>query len=81
MSRQIAVPWLRNAFFAEIQPHPLPHVSVDLHQGAHGSITDLKEQTNLDFGFVPLLNPACASSHFQKMHQKKWQILVYEQAA
>lgn len=44
-----AVPWLRNAFFAEIQPHPLPHMSVDLHQGAHGSITDLETQETWTF--------------------------------
>lgn len=39
-----AVPWLWNAFFAEIQPNPLAHMSVDLHQGAHGSVSDLETQ-------------------------------------
>lgn len=56
-----AVPWLWEAFFAEIQPHPLPHVPVDLHQGAHGSIADLKTRENLDFpitvGFVTQERP------------------------
>lgn len=35
------VPWLWQALFAEVHPHPLTHVSVDLHQAAHGPVTYL----------------------------------------
>lgn len=52
MSKQIVTGWLSvvgvpglwNALFTEIQSHSLPYVSVDLHQGADCSITDLKTQ-------------------------------------
>lgn len=44
----VDVPWLWKAFFAEIHPHPLTHVSVDLHQGAHRPVTNLSSTTTRD---------------------------------
>lgn len=40
------VPWLWQALFAEIHPHPLTHMSVDLHQAAHSSVTYLMTTTH-----------------------------------
>lgn len=43
--RQVGVPWLWEALFAEIHPHPLTHMSVDLHQAAHSPVTYLMTTT------------------------------------
>lgn len=43
--RRVGVPWLWEALFAEIHPHPLTHMSVDLHQAAHSPVTYLMTTT------------------------------------
>lgn len=69
----VGVPWLWKALFAEIHPHPLTHMSVDLHQAAHSPVTYLT--TTKPQEFISNLNKCWSFLEYFLYSHSFWDIL------